>query len=62
MKYIYIAKEDIPKTAFVTKDGSFECPYLPLGLNNGAATFQRMKKLAVQGFNWNSYVTMSNLL
>ena len=47
-----VAKEDIPKTAFVTKYGLFECPYMPFGLTNAPATFQRVMELALQGLQW----------
>ena len=49
-----VAAEDIPKTAFVTKHGLFESPFLPFGLSNGPATFQRVMELALQGLQWNS--------
>ena len=43
---ITIPKEDIPKTAFVTPDGSYEFLKLPFGMINSAATLKRaMKKL-----------------
>ena len=47
-----VAKEDISKTAFVTKYGLFECPYMPFGLTNAPATFQRVMELALQGLQW----------
>ena len=43
---ITIPEEDIPKTAFVTPDGSYECLKMPFGMINSAATLKRaMKKL-----------------
>jgi len=43
---ISIPEEDIPKTAFVTPDGSCEFLKLPFGMINSAATLKRaMKKL-----------------
>ena len=43
---ISIPEEDIPKTAFVTPDGSYEFQKMPFGMTNSAATLKRaMKKL-----------------
>ena len=43
---ITIPEEDIPKTAFVTPDGSYEFLKMPFGRINSAATLKRaMKKL-----------------
>ena len=43
---IAIPEEDIPKTAFVTPDGSHEFLKMPFGMINSAATLKRaMKKL-----------------
>ena len=43
---IAIPEEDIPKTAFVTPDGSYEFLKMPFGMINSAATLKRaMKKL-----------------
>ena len=43
---ISIPEEDIPKTAFVTPDGSYEFLKMPFGMMNSAATLKRaMKKL-----------------
>ena len=43
---ILIPEEDIPKTAFVTPDGSYEFLKMPFGMINSAATLKHgMKKL-----------------
>ena len=47
-----VAEADIPKTAFVTKHGLFECLTLPFGLCNGPSTFQRVMELALRGLQW----------
>ena len=49
---IPIRKEDIPKTAFVTKYGLFEFTTMPFGLCNAPATFQRVMELALAGLQW----------
>lgn len=49
-----MAEEDIPKTAFVTKHGLFECPKLPFDLTNAPATFQRVMECALQGLQWST--------
>ena len=49
-----VAEEDIPKTAFVTKYGLFECPYMSFGLSNAPATFQRVMELALQVLQWST--------
>ena len=40
-------KEDIPKTAFTSKYGHYEWLYMPVGVRNGPATFQRLMELAL---------------
>ena len=57
---ISIPEEDIPKTAFVTPDGSYEFLKMPFGMINSAATLKRaMKKLIEDlddvGFYWDEY-------
>ena len=51
---IPVRKEDIPKTAFITKYGFFEYTTMPFGLCNAPATFQRVMELALRGLQWSS--------
>ena len=43
---------DIPKTAFVTTNGLWECTRLCFGLSGRPATFQRVMELEIRGLNW----------
>jgi Reverse transcriptase (RNA-dependent DNA polymerase) len=45
---IRIAEDDIPKTAFRTHYGHFECTILPFGLTNAPATFKQQHLCALQ--------------
>ena len=47
-----VAKEDRPKTAFVTHRGQFQWTCLPFGVTNGPGTFTRLMNLALQGLTW----------
>ena len=47
-----VKKEDIPKTAFVTKYGLFEYVTMPFGLKNSPACFERCVELALAGLQW----------
>ena len=49
---IPVREEDIPKTAFVSKYGLFEFLFMPFGMHNATATFQRMIELAAAGLQW----------
>ena len=43
---------DIEKTAFCTKYGLFEAKYMPFGLSNSTATFERLMELVLRGLQW----------
>ena len=44
--------DSIRKTAFVTHDGLFECPFMPMGIKNGPATYQRVIDCVLGGLKW----------
>ena len=49
---IPLKKEDIPKSAFVTKYGQYEFKTMPFGLNSARSTFQRTMELLMSGLQW----------
>lgn len=48
---ISIPEEDIPKTAFLTPDGSYEFLKMPFGMINSAATLKRAMKKLLHGLD-----------
>ena len=48
---ISIPEDDIPKTAFVTPDGSYEFLKMPFGMINSAATLKRAMKKLLHGLD-----------
>ena len=58
---ITISEEDIPKTAFVTPDGSYEFLKMPFGMINSAATLKRAMKKKIEDldsvdFYWEDFL------
>ena len=51
---IPLRKEDIPKTAFISKHVLFEFVTMPMGLKTAGETFQRVMELALKGLQWTS--------
>ncbi len=51
---IPVREKDIPKTAFVTKQGLYEFKAMSFGLTNAPATFQRVMELALRGLQWST--------
>ena len=49
-----LAKEDAPKTAFMTGRGSFQFRMMSQGLCNASSTFQRLMNLVLAGLNFES--------
>ena len=49
-----LAKEDAPKTAFMTRRGSFQFRMMSQGLCNASSTFQRLMNLVLAGLNFES--------
>ncbi|XP_071144097.1 uncharacterized protein [Mytilus edulis] len=49
---IPMKKDDISKTAFVTKYGLYEFKTMPFGVCNGPATCQRLMELVLHGLQW----------
>ena len=45
-------ESDIPKTAFITMFGLYECPRLTMGLSGSPLTYQALVELVLNGLNW----------
>jgi hypothetical protein len=46
---IPVKREDVPKTAFVTRYGLFEFLAMPFGVCNGPKTCQRLMEMVLNG-------------
>ena len=49
---IPVAKEDIPKMAFIIKYGLYKFKTMPFGLKTAPQTYQRLMELALLGLQW----------
>ncbi|MCU1500217.1 MAG: uncharacterized protein JWM47_4170, partial [Acidimicrobiales bacterium] len=59
---VAIRKQDRPKTAFITKFGSFEWNVLPFGLCNGPSYFMRMMHKLLKGLEEFCVVYLDDIL
>ena len=57
---IPVAKEDIPKTAFITKYGLYKFKTMPFGLKTSTQTYQRLMELALSGLQWTACLIYLN--
>ena len=57
---IPVAKEDIAKTAFITKYGLYEFKTMPFGLQTAPQTYQRLMELALSGLQWTTCLIYIN--
>ncbi|WP_353805407.1 reverse transcriptase family protein [Acinetobacter baumannii] len=44
-------QQDIPKTAFITPDGTYECLRMPFGMVNSGATLKRRMRKMLKGMD-----------
>ena len=57
---IPVAKEDIAKTAFITKYGLHEFKTMLFGLKTAPQTYQRLMELALSGLQWTACLIYLN--
>ena len=53
---IPVRKEDIPKTAFITKYGLYQYKVMPMGMKTSPATYQRLMELVLMNLQWQSCI------
>ena len=49
---IPLLEQDIPKSAFMCKEGHYEMTCMPFGLNNAASTIQWTMELPLSNLQW----------
>ncbi|UYV71202.1 hypothetical protein LAZ67_8002154 [Cordylochernes scorpioides] len=56
--HVQMHPESVPKTAFVTDDGHYECLVMPFGLKNAASTFQKIIQQVIGTLLWKGHMNL----